>query len=239
MQEESDGLMKSSRKTEDKILGVMPVKQAERLVTFLANCSLPMRPVKDARDYYSSRHKGIDEAGLDAMVAESRPNEYPEQVPDEASAALRKLYADYPEIFGAVSGFDIHGLQTALRRVWDAPDHRHRDWFLFKARDHWREVLLRRFMIEGSQLAQTLDRQEFMTKVKAGMFGPPEVTPIEAALYHLQRIGDLARHCLNSDCPAPYFIATKRWQRYCSPECAVPAQREAKRKWWAENRAKA
>ena len=66
----------------------------------------------------------------------------------------------------------------------------------------------------------------------------PVVTCLEAALYHLQRLGDRARHCGNPECPAPYFIAQKKGQKYCSPECAAPSQRESKRKWWNANRTK-
>jgi hypothetical protein len=67
---------------------------------------------------------------------------------------------------------------------------------------------------------------------------PPDITPMEAALYHLQRIGDRARHCPNPECPAPYFIAMKKGQKYCSPDCAEPSRRESKRKWWNVNRGK-
>jgi hypothetical protein len=38
--------------------------------------------------------------------------------------------------------------------------------------------------------------------------------------------------CLNGDCPAPYFVASRRDQRYCSHECAAPAMRAAKRRSW-------
>jgi hypothetical protein len=42
--------------------------------------------------------------------------------------------------------------------------------------------------------------------------------------------------CANTDCATPYFISKRKDQKYCSPECAAPAKREAKRKWWKENR---
>jgi len=68
---------------------------------------------------------------------------------------------------------------------------------------------------------------------------PPQVTPFEAALYYFQtRISDLAKKCAHGDCPAPFFIAAKRSQKFCSEACAGPANREAKRKWWHDNRGK-
>jgi hypothetical protein len=44
--------------------------------------------------------------------------------------------------------------------------------------------------------------------------------------------------CRNAECSAPYFIASKTDQRFCSQDCAWPAKKEAKLKWWRENRGK-
>jgi hypothetical protein len=41
--------------------------------------------------------------------------------------------------------------------------------------------------------------------------------------------------CQNADCPAPYFFAARHGQKYCSEECARPAQREFKNNWWKEH----
>jgi len=46
---------------------------------------------------------------------------------------------------------------------------------------------------------------------------------------------DRMRYCLNPECPAPYFFAKKRRQKYCTEECAGAGQRELKRVWWAEH----
>jgi hypothetical protein len=51
--------------------------------------------------------------------------------------------------------------------------------------------------------------------------------------------GDRLAVCWNHDqCAAPFFIRKRSDQRYCTNECARPAQREAKRKWWKTNRGK-
>lgn len=39
-----------------------------------------------------------------------------------------------------------------------------------------------------------------------------------------------------NDCKAPYFIATDLRDRYCSKDCSSAAVREAKLRWWNENR---
>lgn len=44
------------------------------------------------------------------------------------------------------------------------------------------------------------------------------------------------RVCMNSECRNRYFIAARKDQRFCSPECAEPARLAAKLKWWHENR---
>jgi len=48
-------------------------------------------------------------------------------------------------------------------------------------------------------------------------------------------IVDRMRYCPNPECPAPYFIAKRRSQKYCSDACALPAQREFKRAWWSDH----
>src|SRR5262249_19174616 len=67
---------------------------------------------------------------------------------------------------------------------------------------------------------------------------PAVVTPVEAMIFHLRQNQKRALCCRNPECPAPYFFASKKGQEYCSTECAKPAQRLAKRRWWAKNRAK-
>jgi len=48
--------------------------------------------------------------------------------------------------------------------------------------------------------------------------------------------GDRLRVCRSRDCPARYFVARRRDQRYCSAECAAPAKRAAKLRSWHEHK---
>ena len=59
--------------------------------------------------------------------------------------------------------------------------------------------------------------------------------PFLAVLLYAIRLADMIRNCPNPDCPAPYFIASRRAQRYCSGACALPAQWEFKRTRSAEH----
>lgn len=49
------------------------------------------------------------------------------------------------------------------------------------------------------------------------------------------QVADRMKYCPNPTCVAPYFIAKRRSQKYCSYVCAAPAQKEFKRQWWAEH----
>jgi hypothetical protein len=58
---------------------------------------------------------------------------------------------------------------------------------------------------------------------------------IVAALYQSLKIADRMRVCGNPECLAPFFLARRRSQKYCSAACAAPAVRELKRAWWNEH----
>lgn len=57
-------------------------------------------------------------------------------------------------------------------------------------------------------------------------------TDLQRACYLLLQNADRIKVCANPDCPAPYFVAHKAIQRYCSPDCLKLAQREWSRDWW-------
>jgi hypothetical protein len=60
-------------------------------------------------------------------------------------------------------------------------------------------------------------------------------TEFQRAVYALFRKSALGKVCKNPNCPAPYFVARKATQRYCSDKCAEVFQQEWKRKWWAQH----
>lgn len=59
--------------------------------------------------------------------------------------------------------------------------------------------------------------------------------PIGGILLEAIHSADVMRVCLNPECPARYFIARRRSQKFCSDKCAEPAQRAYKRRWWNEH----
>jgi len=67
------------------------------------------------------------------------------------------------------------------------------------------------------------------------LIDPPPANPFEVAMLYLWENFHRTKRCKNPSCKVtPYFFAKKKGQEYCSDLCATEAQREYKRKWWAE-----
>ncbi len=111
-----------------------------------------------------------------------------------------------------VSLYHVHYLTVALRKAWDQPDLRSKEWYI--------DTLRREF-------------HEAMNPDSRGE--PPPLSPFEQAMVYLKRISERAKHCGNPECENPYFVAKKRSYKYCSPECSEPAQKAFKRDWWAQH----
>jgi hypothetical protein len=60
-------------------------------------------------------------------------------------------------------------------------------------------------------------------------------TPFQQILEYLIRPNVHTSICTNPRCSAPYFFSSRLGQKFCSDACALPAQREFKRRWWAEH----
>jgi hypothetical protein len=111
-----------------------------------------------------------------------------------------------------------------LRAIWRAPDVRTKEWGLFRVSQDF-------FLRGNSDMIQrsTSNGTDFLLS-----WEPP--TRSELFLLELMRWADLLRYCGNAECTMlPYFIARRRSQKYCCPECSEPVQRDFKRKWWAQN----
>lgn len=84
-------------------------------------------------------------------------------------------------------------------------------------------------LLAGSRVVFDWNRGEIVYK--------PE-DDFEQALYALFRNSSRARVCGNPDCPAPYFVAGRKSERYCGEDCARVFQQEWKRNWWKQKGAK-
>jgi len=82
-----------------------------------------------------------------------------------------------------------------------------------------------------------LGLEDFAAATRFGQFYPQ--TELEEAVSFLLRSLDRLRVCHNGppkgDCVAPFFLASRRNQQFCSDACAAPAQRQHKLRWWRQH----
>jgi hypothetical protein len=215
-------LSKSSKNSGHQVLGMISVKKAERLVVSLVNAKFP------------------DETGDDASITRLRAQteKYWQDLwgwEDEAEGQGRERALEM-----------LRKIRWYLRQFWTSPDLHTRDWYLHRAREYHHHHLIQPQTIEARQeleAASTADEareksSHLNIQVQRALDAPPRRTPFEESLFHLQRIADRVRYCPNPECRGtPYFILSKKGQKYCSEPCALPAQRESKRKWWSAHRA--
>lgn len=74
----------------------------------------------------------------------------------------------------------------------------------------------------------------FMTLCRSGR----ELGSVERAVFHFIDVHERLRYCENAECKTPHYFKRKKNQKFCCKECAKPAQRASKRKWWGKNRAR-
>lgn len=60
-------------------------------------------------------------------------------------------------------------------------------------------------------------------------------TNFQAAVYELLKHSRQARVCANPDCASPYFLTLDPRRKFCSVECAQPAQKQWRRTWWEQH----
>jgi hypothetical protein len=116
-------------------------------------------------------------------------------------------------------------LRDALRAIWIAPDLRTKEWGTLN--------LIHRSIVHDDSFP---NYGPLSVDVRNGSVEPlPPPTTFEICLRYMLRNASRTVVCANVECNEPYFFARRRSQKYCSEECALPAQRAFKREWWAKN----
>jgi hypothetical protein len=141
------------------------------------------------------------------------------------------------------------GLGEHIRQAWREPDLRASEWIIYELRRLWQRLYLKARQVSdpGDRLEdfippEHLDRararqEERRVKLERYIFwgwwpaSPPALTAFEQVMIHFQRALPQARYCANPDCPAPYFFAQRRSQKY-HEACAWYGQQQAKRRYW-------
>ena len=122
--------------------------------------------------------------------------------------------------------YSTPSLRDALRAIWIAPDKRTKEWGVFR-------------LIESAVISDTNPTPHTGSatfQIVDGHVVPlPPPTSLEYCLRYLLRNANKSVVCANVECPAPYFFAGRKSQKYCTEKCAQPAQRKFKQEWWAKN----
>lgn len=210
-------MSKSSHKSPRRILGVISAARAERLLTEWVNTDLTDLPT-------------------DAKAWERLFRRYPEIPSVPISDILPSSEVNFLQFHHQMEMAEE--VAADLATAWESANLRHFEWYTWKAQMEYefQAASARHNLIEPGITAE--NRQDAIAAVTESSEPPAIITPVEAAIFYLRRNHKRALCCPNPDCPAPYFFASKKGQKYCSPECAKPSQRESKRRWWDENRAK-
>jgi hypothetical protein len=244
--------MNSSHKPGYQILGMISAADVQKLLLDLVNIN-PFDRDNGARRRLLRRHPEI--------FADLDPDIYDEKQFDDRAELLTAERKQLRKLIGQVFSF-IASIVVPLQAGWNESDPRRREWLFVKTRllyysgmDRLRAAV-QEVTVEHTEVREikdgvvqpeaasrpwevkTPDDLHLAFMARLSLLEVP-LTPFDAAMFHLQtQLTDKIRRCPNPTCPAPYFFATKRAQKFCSTPCAEPAQREAKRRWWSENRGK-
>jgi hypothetical protein len=205
---------KSPRKEANHVLGVM---SAKRIKTFLEDCvNLPNRidyPPENALHFerWLKRWRGLFT--------------YRDQ-DEEGNSVILPVPREHLGLFAPV-------VRTTLCRLWGEPDARQRDWYCYRLRDAHRQMV--RHLEGWNADAVWGSRNTIQRLMDYAMQEVPAVSTFEAAIFWAQEKQPLMLRCAAPTCPTPYFFRSEKGQKFCSPECADSARREAKLRWWNES----
>lgn len=121
-------------------------------------------------------------------------------------------------------------LRQDTRKVWEASSPRDKEYLIFSLR----EMVLRGAHEHSLAKRHSSPDNPYAYLQLVNKQVPPEHQFEQISRYFLTTAKN-TKKCQNPECPAPYFFATRRSQRFCGTECAKLAQRESKRKWWRAN----
>jgi hypothetical protein len=119
-------------------------------------------------------------------------------------------------------------MREALREIWRGSSKRLRDVLIDVMVQSLDELIGDKDSEAGSPPQLKLDWHR-------GEFVYTPQSKFQGAVYQLFRRSALAKFCANPDCPAPYFIAGRTTQQYCSEKCSGVLQRTQKLRWWKEH----
>jgi hypothetical protein len=209
----------------------------------------------------NARRKGPDQILISANIAErllvSLANAEDFGRPESKTrlrAQTQKYWPDLWERAGETSQRSegralaiLKKVQHYLRRFWRSQDTYERDWLIHRARQwYWRSRVheidpdVRRIREEFNSATNADSARSAAERLNVtidlALDNPPQRAAFEESLFHLQQIAFKTRFCPNPECKNPFFIATKKGQKFCTPECARPSMLASKRQYWKTRR---
>lgn len=174
-------------------------------------------------------------------------------MPDSGGVRFRGLYSKHPPLYQRYSDRELLKMRDELRLVWEAdaepgkpPDLRlfrsyvegsHMDSLQQGIAEGPREAPVQKVICDMWLRRERQPVAVIWTKQARKIMPVDECLPAVLAWSCVHYAGNL-KICQNPDCETPYFISKRKDQKYCSGQCAAPAKREAKRRWWRTHRSK-
>ena len=219
--------MNSSRQGGDELLGGLKVEAAERLLTSLVNAEMPDdRRTSDTQSKLRARLRAQTQRYWPDLW-QPHGEESDDVTAERATEILRKV-------------------RTYLQAFWQTQDPYGRDWYVHRAREwYWKArvqqdpnvVMAREEVAKATSADEARNASAWLNiTFDVVLDHPPWRTAFEDSLFHLQGIAGKTRFCPNPKCQAPYFIALKKGQKFCSTECARPTLLASKRRYWDKRR---
>src|SRR5579863_6366981 len=183
--------LNSSRDRGHHVLGIIPAAKAEHLLTALANLPGDWPLIQNPEAY------------------------------KRTESAIRRIQSRHADAFADLPSIALIVCRDLARKAWTLADARSAEWYLFRLRYLHSETVRRvRAVQQAAKLSAKPDREfptipgtidEAMRTIAESE--PPPITELEAAAFYLQTNLRRALYCPNTECPAPYFFASKKGQK--------------------------
>jgi hypothetical protein len=148
-------------------------------------------------------------------------------------ASSKRLFSQFGDLLPTHGGTpeNLREATLMLDREGTNPEVNRRLGFLAIAAEKIREAWKQPTALGRQVSIMTLVGQYFRDELVPDL----AVDGFLMALVRGMYIAEHMRYCANPECPAPYFVAGRRSQRFCSDACAVPAQKRYKQEWWEKH----
>ena len=161
---------------------------------------------------------------------------------EDGIGRFRRFYEKPPTRYGRYSDEELLTLRDELRALWRYQAERCAEFTTRTRKIHETyervpELPLQKIICEHWLRYERLPFEVTWTKQQKRIRANPQCLPAVLAWACVLHARNL-KFCKNPDCECRFYLASRKDQKFCSAECAAPAKRAAKRRWWSEHRSK-